>query len=103
LNALAATATKQRKKVLMKDQAEDEQNQRAAYADVHSAELKSPAASTTARFIAAIFDVGTISTGRPTHGSLLRAGWKMVTPEIVLIGMRQKWKSERMGYPLAER
>jgi hypothetical protein len=51
----------------MEDQTQDQKHERAADANVHSAELKA-ATATTARFVAAILDVGTISTGGPTHG-----------------------------------
>src|SRR4029077_11491657 len=61
-------ASEQREEILLEDQAEHEQNQRAANSDVHAAELKS--AATAARFVAAIFDVLAITTGCPAHRSL---------------------------------
>jgi hypothetical protein len=67
----------------MEDQAEDEQDQRAAYANVHSPELKTAASTTTACFIAAIFDIGAVSTGRPTH----RFSPSELTGEMVTLGI----------------
>ena len=61
----SAAATEKSEKVLLKDQTEDQQNQRAADADVHAAELESAA---TATLVATILDVLAITTGRPSHG-----------------------------------
>ena len=80
LNTLTATA-QQREKVLMEDKAQDQQDQRATQADVNPAKTKS-AASTAAGFVAAIFDVGAFSTGRPTHKFLSSKLGEMVTPQI---------------------
>src|SRR5262249_25062089 len=61
----AATASQKGEEVLLEDQAKDKQNDRTTDTDMHSTELKSPAAT---GFIAAIFDVLTLTTGRPAHG-----------------------------------
>src|SRR4029077_9767442 len=50
----------------LENKTENQKQDGAANADVHAAELK--AATSTARFIAAIFNVLAFSTGCPSHG-----------------------------------
>src|SRR5439155_22861276 len=68
-------APQQRKKVLLKDHTQDQQDQCSANSQVHAAELKSP---TSAALIAAIFNILAGSARRPFHGILpvaRRARW----------------------------
>jgi hypothetical protein len=68
----AASTAKQREEILPEDEAQHQQDERAANSEVHPAELK-PSAS-TAGIVTAIFDVLAFSTGCPAHVVLLDAG-----------------------------
>src|ERR1700730_6412966 len=63
----STAAIEKREEVCLEDEAEDEQDDGAADADVHAAKLK-PAA-TASGFVATIFNVRTIAAGSPLHGS----------------------------------
>src|ERR1043166_8422661 len=63
----SSAGSQQRKKVLFKDDAQHQQDQRAANSQVHSAELKTPA---TATLVTAIFNVLAASARCPFHGNL---------------------------------
>src|SRR5262249_23206919 len=62
----SSTSAQQRKKVLLEDQAQHQQHQRPADADVPAAKLEST--PTAARLVAAIFDVGVVTARCPSHG-----------------------------------
>jgi hypothetical protein len=61
----ASTSSEQGEKILLEDEAKYQQDERAADADVHPAELES---SATSGVVAAIFDVFTLTTWCPAHG-----------------------------------
>jgi hypothetical protein len=66
---VGATAAKQGEEIRFEDKAEDQENDRAADADVQAAELES---SASAAFIATVLDILALATGSPSHGFLLR-------------------------------
>ena len=64
---VACAAVKQGEDVCAKDDAQDQDDNRAADADVDSAELK----AATAALVATILDVGAFTAGRPSHEAII--------------------------------
>jgi hypothetical protein len=64
---ITSPAAKQGKKISPENETENQENKRAADADVHAAELE----AATSAFIATVFDVLAFVTGRPFHKFVL--------------------------------